>query len=156
MLCIDDHIIKNDIPFWGKRALEEMTRAEWEALCDRCGRCCLHKIEDVESGEVFFTNVACRFLDTETCHCRDYDHRKALVTDCLTLTPELVRKVGWLPKSCAYRRLAEGRGLPWWHPLVSGDPNLVRDMGICGCGRVLHEEEVNLAELDDMVVDWFD
>jgi len=152
----EDQIMNKKVPFWEKKTLEEMTEAEWEALCDRCGKCCLHKIEDVESGEVHFTNVACRLLDVKTCQCKDYDHRSALVPDCFPLTPELVRKVNWLPESCAYRRLAEGRGLAWWHPLVSGDPDTVRYVAVSVCGKIVREEEVDLADLEDMVVDWFD
>lgn len=149
-------MIKNDIPFWEKKTLSQMTTAEWEALCDHCGKCCLHKIEDIESGDVFFTDVACRLLDIETCQCRDYDHRSARVPDCVPLTPALVGKIHWLPESCAYRRLAEGRTLAWWHPLVSGDPDTVRVAGVSVCGKVVCEKEVDLAVLEDRIVDWFD
>jgi len=148
--------MKTEIPFWEKKTLEEMTPEEWEALCDRCGKCCLHKIEDVESGRVYVTNVACRLLDFRTCQCRDYTHRSSQVKDCFPLTPKMVREVNWLPESCAYRRLTEGRRLAWWHPLVSGDPDTVRTAGVSVCGKVVGEDEVDLADLEDMVVDWFD
>lgn len=148
--------MKIETPFWEKKTLEEMTRQEWEALCDRCGKCCLHKIEDVESGKIYFTNVACRLLDLRTCQCRDYSHRSKQVRDCFPLTPKMAREVNWLPESCAYRQLAEGRSLAWWHPLVSGDPATVRAAGVSVCGRVVVEDEVDLEDLEDMVVDWFD
>lgn len=145
-----------DPHFWEKKPLEEMSLEEWEALCDGCAKCCLHKIEDVDTGKVYYSNVACRLLDLETCRCTDYADRAKLVPDCLQITREMIRETNWLPESCAYRRLAEGRGLAWWHPLVSGNPESARRMGRSVCGRVVSEEEVNLADLEDMVVDWFD
>jgi len=143
-------------PFWETKALEEMTREEWESLCDGCAKCCLHKIEDVDSGKVFTTDVACRLLDINACRCKDYEHRSELVKDCLPLMPEIVNEIVWLPKSCAYRRLAEGRGLPWWHPLVSGDQNIVYQTGNAICGKVIPEEMVNMADIEKRIVDWFD
>ena len=145
-----------DHTFWQTKTLEEMTREEWEALCDGCGKCCLHKIEDEASSQVYYTYVACRLLDITTCRCRDYEHRSELVKDCVPLTIEMVHTIQWLPSSCAYRRLAEGRKLSLWHPLVSGDPMTVRDAGVSVCGRVIPEGHVNLAKLEEMVVDWFD
>ena len=148
--------MKQDKPFWETKALEEMTREEWESLCDGCAKCCLHKIEDVDSGKVFTTDVACRLLDINACRCKDYEHRSELVKDCLPLMPEIVNEIVWLPKSCAYRRLAEGRGLPWWHPLVSGDQNIVYQTGNAICGKVIPEEMVNMADIEKRIVDWFD
>lgn len=142
--------------FWQTKALEDLTAEEWESLCDGCGKCCLHKIEDEDSGQVFFTNVACRLLDIQTCRCQDYPHRTEQVQDCLSLTDENVHAIYWLPESCAYRRLAEGRDLAWWHPLVSGDPLTVRQAGISVCGKVIPESQANLSKLEDRVVDWFD
>lgn len=142
--------------FWRTKRLEEMSPEEWEALCDGCGRCCLHKIEDENSGKVSFTNVACRLLDTETCLCKHYDHRSDIVTDCLVLSVQKVHDIQWLPKSCAYRRIAEGRGLAWWHPLVSGDPGSVRQAGITVCGVLVSETSIDLYHLEDYIVDWFD
>jgi len=141
-------------PFWQEKSLEAMTHEEWETLCDGCGKCCLHKIEDVDSGEVFFTNVACRLLDASTCRCRDYAHRTTLVPGCVVLEPQMVREIAWLPETCAYRRLAEGRGLAWWHPLVSGTQETVRQAGIAICDRTIPEESIDISKLEDYVIDW--
>lgn len=145
----------NQQPFWERKTLEEMTPAEWESLCDGCAKCCLHKIEDMDSGEVFFTQVVCRLLDLTTCQCTDYENRSERVPDCLHLTPAMVDEINWLPKSCAYRRISEGKGLAWWHPLVSGDPATVRLIGASVCGKAVSEDEVDPEDLEDMVVDWF-
>lgn len=142
--------------FWRTKTLEELTLDEWEALCDRCGKCCLHKIEDEDSGQVYFTDVACRLLNLATCQCLDYEHRTQEVPDCLSLTPDQVSVLYWLPESCAYRRVAEGRGLAWWHPLVSGNPSTVKHAGIAVCSRVIPEADANLAMLEDRIVDWLD
>lgn len=142
--------------FWQTKTLATLTFEEWEALCDGCGKCCLHKIEEEDSGEVFFTNVACRLLDLDRCQCMDYGHRTKEVPDCLALTPERLSALYWLPESCAYRRVAEGRGLAWWHPLVSGDPDTVRLAGVSVCGRVIPEADADLSDLEESVVDWFD
>lgn len=136
-------------PFWERKRLGQMNRDEWEALCDGCGRCCLHKLEDEDSGRIFYTKVACRLLDTNTCRCSHYQDRQQQVTDCLTLTPRRIRQFKWLPSSCAYRRLAEGRDLAWWHPLVSGDPETVHRAGISVRGRAVPESSVDLSELED-------
>ena len=145
-----------DSRFWETKTLEEMSSEEWEALCDGCAKCCLNKIEDIDTGNVYYTNVACRLLDLETCRCMDYLHRADSVPDCLHLTPAMVHEINWLPESCAYRRLAEGRGLAWWHPLVSGDPDTVHRMGRSVIGKVVGEGDVDMDDLEDMVVDWFD
>lgn len=142
--------------FWEEKKLAELTAEEWESLCDGCAKCCLHKIEDIDSGEVYYTNVACRLLDLNTCRCSDYANRSRLVPDCLRLSADQVGQLSWLPESCAYRRVAEGRPLAWWHPLVSGDSATVRQVGVAVCGKVVAEEEVDLDDLEDMVVDWFD
>ncbi len=142
--------------FWELKTLEEFTPEEWEALCDGCGKCCLHKLEDAETGEVYYTNVACRLLDLNTGLCGDYANRAEIVTDCFPLTSSIVREVNWLPATCAYRLIAEGKPLPWWHSLISGDPGTVRLMGISICGKAISESDVDLEDLEDMVVDWFD
>ena len=129
-------------PFWKTTPLAQMTRAQWEALCDGCGRCCLHKLEDEETGEVFYTDVACRLLDRETCRCTRYAERRRHVPTCLPLSPETVAERHWLPDSCAYRRLARGAKLADWHPLVSGDPESVHRAGKSVRGWAMGEDDV--------------
>lgn len=119
-----------DVPFWEQKTLDEMTTAEWELLCDGCGRCCLVKLEDEDTGDIHLTRLSCRLLDVGTCRCTNYPERHRHVTDCIAIDPEKVRNLSWLPASCGYRRIEEGRGLEWWHPLVSGDPNTVHEAGI--------------------------
>ena len=138
-------------PFWETKTLEAMSRAEWESLCDGCGRCCLHKLRH-DDGSLSFTTVACRLLDTESCRCSDYVHRRRRVPDCVALSPAALERIDWLPPSCAYRRLAEGRGLAWWHPLVSGDPDSVHRAGVSVRGRVVGEREAGPPETH--VADW--
>lgn len=131
-----------------------MTAEEWESLCDGCGKCCLHKLQDDDTGEIFYTNVACRLLNAGTCRCKDYENRKSHVPDCVRLTPQSVGDLGWLPGSCAYRRIAEGRGLEWWHPLVSGDPDTVHHAGASVRGRTVAENRAG--PLDHHIVTWVD
>src|SRR5215813_10617815 len=127
----------DDTPFWRRKSLAEMTDSEWESLCDGCGRCCLVKLEDADDpSRTYFTDVGCRLLDSKTCRCRDYPNRTAKVKDCVRLTPRNIKRIVWLPPSCAYRLLAEGRDLYWWHPLVSGDPESVHHARISVRGRV--------------------
>jgi uncharacterized protein len=129
-------------PFWQTTPLEAMSRAEWESLCDGCGQCCLLKVEDEDSGKVFLTELACRLLDLRSCRCREYATRHAHVPDCVVISPDAVREIGWLPETCAYRRLAEGRDLEWWHPLISGDPETVHHAGVSVRGWTRSEEGV--------------
>jgi len=117
-------------PFWETKRLEEMSREEWESLCDGCGHCCLVKVEDEDAGEIYLTRLACRLLDIGSCRCSDYANRHASEPECIVITPQNVRELTWLPGTCAYRRLAEGNGLEWWHPLVSGDPDTVHQAGV--------------------------
>lgn len=129
-------------PFWQTKRLDEMNEAEWESLCDGCGQCCLHKLEDASSGEITPTDVACSFLDLGSCRCADYKNRQANVPDCVNLTPNLVPTLKWLPATCAYRLVEEGRDLFWWHPLISGDMESVHEAGISVRGKVVSEDDV--------------
>ena len=141
-------------PFWRTKSLDEMTEGEWESLCDGCGRCCLNKLEDWDTGEISWTNVACRLLDDKTCRCGDYPNRHEKVPDCIALTPENVPELSWLPPTCGYRLVGRGRDLYWWHPLVSGDPRTVHDAGISVTGRTLSEKDIAEEDLEDHLVAW--
>ena len=140
--------------FW-KKPLSAMNRAEWESLCDGCGRCCLIKLEDEDTGKIHHTDIACRLFDCDACRCTDYAHRMKRVRDCLRLTPKRARDYNWLPRSCAYRRLAEGRGLAWWHPLISGTPATVIEAGVSVRGRIgAREGQVPIREYPAHIVRW--
>ena len=138
--------------FWLKKPLKDLSLEEWELLCDGCGKCCLHKLENDVDGLVYYTDVSCRLLNTDTCRCRDYEHRMKEVPDCLQLNADNLPEIDWLPATCAYRLLFEGKPLPAWHPLVSGDPNSVHHAGISVQGRCVSETEVD--DLEDHVVIW--
>ncbi|WP_336985717.1 YcgN family cysteine cluster protein [Altererythrobacter aquiaggeris] len=139
--------------FW-ELPLADLSRAEWEALCDGCGRCCLHKIEDGDTGEIAETNVACKLLDTRTAECSNYRQRRAYVPDCLRLTIRNVDQATWLPSSCAYRRRADGLPIPDWHPLLTGDPLAAVAAGVSVAGRVISENDAG--PLDHHIVEWSD
>lgn len=117
-------------PFWRTKALEEMTAEEWESLCDGCGRCCLNKLEDEDSGEIHLTRLSCALLDIGSCRCSDYSNRHKHMPDCVRIDAEKARTLPWLPATCAYRLVAEGRDLFWWHPLISGSPDTVHEAGV--------------------------
>ncbi len=138
--------------FWERYSLRELRRAEWEALCDGCGKCCLHKLEDEETGRIYRTNVACRLLDRESGRCSDYRNRRAFVPDCVQLRPELVRQLDWLPGTCAYRRVDEGKPLPAWHYLVSGDREAVHEVGASVRGWTISEVDAS-ADLEHHIID---
>jgi uncharacterized cysteine cluster protein YcgN (CxxCxxCC family) len=142
-------------PFWRRKPLARMTKAEWESLCDGCGRCCLNKIEEEDSGRIYYTDVGCTLLDGHTCRCKDYANRLDLVSDCLQLTPANITELKWLPPTCGYRLVAEGRDLYWWHPLVSGDPETVHAAGVSVRGRVgLSEDDLGDQDYEDRIVSW--
>ncbi|MFN3943580.1 MAG: YcgN family cysteine cluster protein [Allosphingosinicella sp.] len=136
--------------FWEK-PLNQLSRAEWEALCDGCGKCCLHKVEDDLSGEIHPTNIACRLLDRQSCRCSNYRARRALVPDCVRLTPDAVDRLAWLPSTCAYRLRSEGKPLPAWHYLVSGDPESVHRAGMSVRGWTVSEDDAG--DLEHHLVD---
>lgn len=143
-----------DPPFW-KKPLDSLTKTEWEALCDGCGRCCLVKLEDEDNGDIHYTNIVCRLFDGASCRCRDYANRSRLVPDCVILSRENVREIGWLPPTCAYRLRGEGKDLEWWHPLVSGSPDTVHEAGISVRGRAgPSEDEVALEDYPEHIVPW--
>jgi uncharacterized cysteine cluster protein YcgN (CxxCxxCC family) len=142
------------MPFWEEKTLEEMTVAEWESLCDGCGRCCLMKLEDEDTGDIYVSDVRCKLLDGETCKCTDYPNRLKVVPDCIKLNAQNVRTIEWIPVTCAYRRIAEGKGLAWWHPLVSGDPETVVAVGVSVRGRTVPEQSVKPGEWEEHVADW--
>jgi uncharacterized protein len=134
-------------PFWKTKTLAEMSRTEWESLCDGCGRCCLNKLEDEDTGEFLYTKAACKLLDLKSCQCTDYMNRAARVPDCVTLTAANVGELGWLPHSCAYRLLSDGESLKWWHPLVSGRAETVVEAGISVAGVAYSEEGITVDDL---------
>ncbi len=144
-----------NLPFWRVKSLEEMTPREWESLCDGCGRCCLNKLADEDTGETVFTSVGCKLLDGASCRCTDYKNRRRKVRDCVKLTARNVKRIPWLPPTCAYRLIAQGRDLYWWHPLVSGDPETVHAAGVSVRGRVAaSERDVPDERLEDFIVSW--
>ena len=140
--------------FWKEKSLAEMSRQEWESLCDGCARCCLHKLEDEDSGEVHYTSVVCKYLDESTCRCTSYQDRHSLVPDCVWLTPNTVEAFRWLPTTCAYRLVAEGKDLAWWHPLVSGRAESVQEAGISVRGKCISEEHVHPDNFEENIIRW--
>jgi uncharacterized cysteine cluster protein YcgN (CxxCxxCC family) len=149
-------MIKETRSFWNIKTLDEMSPEEWESLCDGCGRCCLHKLEDIDTGMYFYTNVACRLLNCKTCRCTNYAQRSILVSDCVLISPSSSDQYSWLPLTCAYRRLAEGKSLEWWHPLISGNPETVHEAGISVRGRTVSENTVPTGQLEDHIISWID
>jgi len=141
-------------PFWKTIPLDEMTQEQWESLCDGCARCCLIKLEDEDTLELAYTEVVCKLLDLGTCRCTKYAERSRLVPDCIELTPDKIKDLQWMPSTCAYRVLAEGRDLAWWHPLVSGDPETIHQAGISVRNRAVPETQVAFDDLEDHIVSW--
>lgn len=143
-----------EIPFWQRKRLDEMTAAEWESLCDGCGKCCLAKLEDEDTGDVYYTDLVCRYMDQDTCGCTVYPQRLEKVPACTVLTPDTIDDYHWLPHTCAYRRLAEGRPLADWHPLRSGDPDSVHQAGISVRHRVESEAKVPEEDWEEHIIHW--
>jgi len=141
-----------DKPFWRAKRLSQMTPAEWESLCDGCGKCCLHKLQYEKPHQIQYTNVACRLLDLESCRCTDYPNRRKKVPDCVQLKANEIKRLKWLPSTCAYRLLANGEDLMWWHPLVSGDPETVHIAGVSVRGRAIAERDADI--LDHHFISW--
>ena len=133
-----------------------MTNEEWESLCDGCGRCCLHKLKNKDSGYIYFTDVACHYLDEENCTCSHYKDRQSYVPDCLSIESNWAEKFNWLPSTCAYRLLYEGKNLPVWHHLISGDKDSVHLAGISVRDRTFRENEVSKNQLFEHVITWVD
>lgn len=131
-----------------------MSPEEWESLCDGCGKCCLQKLEDEDSGEVYYTDVACELLDLNTCRCKDYRHRLQRVPECISLNADTAAQYQWLPKTCAYRLLAEGKALADWHPLISGQAGAELNPEISVRGRVISEAFVHPDEMEERIIYW--
>ncbi len=146
--------LSEPVPFWKAKSLTELSTQEWESLCDGCGKCCLIKLEDEDSGDIAYTRLHCKLLDAKTCRCKDYENRKAIVHDCVKLTPAKISELKWMPKSCAYRVLHEGGALPGWHHLICGDKMRVHDEGHSIMGLTLSEETVLEDHQIDWIVDW--
>ena len=142
----------DELPFWKRKSINELSLDEWESLCDGCGKCCLHKLEDLETGEVSYTEVSCSLLDLKTCRCTDYGNRTLLISDCVKLTAENLKKLQWLPNTCAYKLVYEGKNLYWWHPLISGDPETVHQAGVSVRNRTVAEQMAG--NLEDHIVEW--
>jgi uncharacterized cysteine cluster protein YcgN (CxxCxxCC family) len=143
-------------PFWKNKTFSQMSQQEWESLCDGCAKCCLHKLEDEDTREVYYTDVACRYLDAKTCQCKEYSQRQQLVPECLKLRPQDVEHFDWLPNTCSYRLLAEGEDLPVWHPLLSGKPALIHQLGFSVQDKVVSENSVNPEDYEEHVIHWIE
>jgi uncharacterized protein len=139
--------------YWNRKTLDEMSKEEWEALCDGCGWCCVHKIQDIDTEEVFYTNVVCKYLDMHRCRCTDYEHRHTLVPTCVLLTTDLIKKLTWLPETCAYRLVSEGKDLPDWHYLKSGSDYTIHKQGFSVRNQVISERDIDMDHLEDFVVE---
>lgn len=148
--------VNEDVPFWKSKTLEQMSREEWESLCDGCARCCMVKLEDEDTGKILLTRLACSMLTVKTCRCSNYPERFSLMPDCIDVTVEKVRELSWLPVSCGYRRVNEGRDLAWWHPLVSGDPSTVHQAGISVKSFAMSEKRVKEANYGRYIIDDFE
>ncbi|CAA0121904.1 Uncharacterised protein [BD1-7 clade bacterium] len=141
-------------PFWKTVALDAMSKSQWESLCDGCAKCCLVKLQDEESDEVAYTNVVCRYMDEQNCQCTEYQRRNELVPHCVWLKPEMVADFFWLPSTCAYRLVAEGKDLPDWHHLVSGSRESVHESGESVKDKVYNEAFIHEDDLEEYIIHW--
>jgi uncharacterized cysteine cluster protein YcgN (CxxCxxCC family) len=139
-------------PFWESKTLKQMSKQEWESLCDGCARCCLHKLEDEDTDEVYYTDVHCRYMDKNDCSCTVYQTRNEKVPECIWLTPEQAHSFHWLPDTCAYRLVAEGKPLYDWHPLISGDPETVHKSGISLQGKGIPDDKIPEEEWQSRII----
>ena len=140
--------------FWEEKKLSQMSTSEWESLCDNCGKCCLHKLEDEDSGTVYYTSVVCDLIDLDSCRCTRYSERCTLVPDCLDLKQHDFSEYTWLPATCAYKLLANGEPLPEWHPLISGTPDSVKQAGVSISSYAMKESDID--ELQEHIIQWLD
>lgn len=140
--------------FWENKSLDEMSSQEWEQLCDGCGKCCVIKLEDVDDGTIYYTDIGCKQLDGSTCQCKDYPNRKAIVPDCVILSPDNLDALPWMPQTCAYRLLHENKSLPEWHPLVTGDPHSTHKAGQSVLGKIFTEGDIDEEDYPDHIKDW--
>lgn len=143
----------NELPFWKTKTLEQMDRGEWESLCDGCARCCLIKLEDEDSGDIYLTRLSCSMLNVRSCRCSDYPNRFAKMPDCIEIDVQKVRELSWLPVTCGYRVVAEGRDLAWWHPLISGAPETVHQAGVSVRALAMNERRVKTANYERYIID---
>ena len=146
--------LKDQDKFWLSKSLDQMNPSEWESLCDGCGKCCLHKLEDEDSHEIAYTQVICRYFDESSCRCQVYSTRKNLVPACIILKPNNLKDLPWMPSTCAYRLLYEGKNLPDWHPLVSGNRQAIEESENTVSGKVISEEFVHEDGYDEHLIRW--
>ena len=140
--------------FWETKNLIDMNENEWESLCDKCGKCCVIKLEDFDTQEVHYTNVSCKLLCEKSASCKDYENRKSIVPDCIILSPNNLKDLKWMPKTCAYKLLNEGKNLPYWHPLLSGNDKEIVKSGNSVKNRVTNENEIKIKNLPDYIINW--
>jgi len=140
--------------FWETKNLIDMNKNEWESLCDKCGKCCVIKLEDFDTQEVHYTNVSCKLLCEKSASCMDYEHRKSIVPDCIILSPDNLKDLKWMPNTCAYKLLNEGKKLPYWHPLLSGNDKEIVNSGNSVKNRVTNENKIKIKDLPDYIFNW--
>ena len=140
--------------FWETKKLSDMNEIEWESLCDKCGKCCVIKLEDFDTQEVHYTNVSCKLLCEKSASCKDYENRKSIVPDCIILSPDNLKDLKWMPETCAYKLLNEGKNLPYWHPLLSGNDKEIVNSGNSVKNRVTNENEIKIKNLPDYIFNW--